>query len=471
MKRRWKKTGDTWDIQTAKGLAQKISELPEVSRKHRKVVKNMLTAMADRMMGFADAKRGIKELNASIATVATTGLDGHDDEGYYSSEEESEVEEATAKRRLGEATSVTLADSIWRKCVPPDLLKKYRRHLRTVPAITKGNDENLEHMLESVRTVTKGVKQTKKKATTSACLRPKTQEKCRLLLHPKEIHRADSRRPPRFRLTRLEDFGGWMAEQRRRRRRCYLAKIDLVNCYRSVHLPRRWRQIFVVRAGRHNYRITRLPFGWKYSPAICQRLVDRMVHATLRRRRWAGKRRGRGGRSVPGWTYLDDIMASHSNRSELRGAMRGLVHKFTKAGFLISPKSVLAPQRQLDFVGKHLEPQKCEISNKRGTAVAALRTWLGLLAKLNSTIKTISSALGKLAWALRPAGGAGTFMAGMYRALHGAVGTKVRVPTLALRGMGVGVMLAHMPHRFTHIQKTGSTFFSDAAERPERRGA
>ena len=103
--------------------------------------------------------------------------------------------------------------------------------------------------------------------------------------------------------------------------------------------------------------------------------------------------------------------------------------------------------------------------------VAALRSWLGLLARLDSTTKAISSALGKLAWARRPAGGAGTFTAGIYRALHGAEGTKVRVPTSALRGIGVGVMLAHMPHKFPHGQKTGFTFFSDTAERPERQGA
>ena len=135
-------------------------------------------------------------------------------------------------------------------------------------------------MMEDVRVTTRGVKHTRRRATTTAFLRPKSKEKCRLLLNLEEVHEGDARPPPRFRLPRLEGLGHGMARRRwrwRGRRTVYLAKIDSTNCYSSIRLPRRWRRVFVARPEGQSYRITRLPFGWKFSPAICQRLVDRLV--------------------------------------------------------------------------------------------------------------------------------------------------------------------------------------------------
>ena len=131
-------------------------------------------------------------------------------------------------------------------------------------------------MFSDIRVTTKGTKRNGRRATVTAFLRPKTAEKCQLLLNPEEIHAADSRRPPRFRLLRLEGLGHWMA-RRRGTRQVYLAKIDPTNAYWSIKMPRRWRRLFVLRVNGRAYRIARLPFGWKFSPSICQQLVDRLV--------------------------------------------------------------------------------------------------------------------------------------------------------------------------------------------------
>ena len=109
---------------------------------------------------------------------------------------------------------MTIAASIWNRCVPSDLLAKYRRHLRKqrVADIGRGRRAKvLGCMFEDVRVTTRGVRRTRRKATTTVFLRPKTVEKCRLLLNPEEVHAADKRRPPRFRLPRLEGLGLWMA--------------------------------------------------------------------------------------------------------------------------------------------------------------------------------------------------------------------------------------------------------------------
>ena len=327
--------------------------------------------MADRIMRFKDAKRGIQELNASMATVAARGLDRHDDEGYHSSEEESEVEEATARKSLGEAGSVTLADSIWQKCVPPDLLKTYK-HLRTVPPMKKRKEKNLEHMLEQCEDNNKRSEAHQEKGHKILLSTAQDEREMQITAAPKRDPQCRQQKTTKIQADPPRGFWGVDGKPTTKKEKV-LPGEDRPHQLLLVHPPpRKWRQVFIVKAGRRSYRITRLPFGWKYSPAICQRLVDRMVQATLRRRRWAGGMRRQSGRAALGWTYRDDVLVSHGRRGTLKRVMRGLATKFVKAGFMISPKSVLAPQRRLDFVGKHLEPQRCEISNNGGSGSSVM---------------------------------------------------------------------------------------------------
>ena len=61
------------------------------------------------------------------------------------------------------------------------------------------------------------------------------------------------------------------------------------------------------------FRYARLPFGWSYSPTICQHLVLAMV-------RWVLVQRG-----IRGWDYLDDILLSARRKSWLRRAVQECV--------------------------------------------------------------------------------------------------------------------------------------------------
>ena len=72
------------------------------------------------------------------------------------------------------------------------------------------------------------------------------------------------------------------------------------------------------------------------------------------------------------------------------------------AGFIISPKSVLKPQRELDFVGKQLQPRAGKLANQPETLAAALRAWLKALARRHVWEKPRLSTLGKVNWADRP---------------------------------------------------------------------
>ena len=87
--------------------------------------------------------------------------------------------------------------------------------------------------------------------------------------------------------------------------------------------PPLWRRVFVVQGGSGSrFRYARLPFGWSYSSAICQRLVLAVVRRVLSRR------------GIRGWVYLDDILLSARRKARLRkgfprlqeGASTGWVH-------------------------------------------------------------------------------------------------------------------------------------------------
>ena len=187
-----------------------------------------------------------------------------------------------------------------------------------------------------------------------------------------------------------------MAPRRARRRPIYVAKIDLANCYWSIRMPRDWGCLFVVEVGGRRYRITRLPFGWKYSPSICQRLVRLAV----------------GGRTLA-WADLDGILAADIPKQRLRSTVRRNAKVLTLAGLIISPKSVMQPKRELDFVVQQLMPKRCGLAaQKQGTLAAALCAWLKALSRRWLATQTALSTLGKVNWVVRPRGGVGPFLTG-----------------------------------------------------------
>ena len=157
-------------------LGQEVAELQDVRPRRRGAVFRAIVRMGDGLKPFTQGEQGIRSLCGSCAVIRR-GLDDDEEEGYYSStEEESEVGEGTARRGLGEAGSVTVTDSIWNRCVPSDPLRRYRRHLKQTPVANSGRGKKakvLGCMMEDVRVTTRGVKHTRRRATTTALLRPK----------------------------------------------------------------------------------------------------------------------------------------------------------------------------------------------------------------------------------------------------------------------------------------------------------
>ena len=91
--------------------------------------------------------------------------------------------------------------------------------------------------------------------------------------------------------------------------------------------------------GGGGYRWTGLPFGWSFSPVLCQKLVSGIVRGVLARLQ------------TDGFVYLDDIILV-ARRSKVKRGARCVTQKLRRLGFLISPKSVCEPTQRLDSIGK-----------------------------------------------------------------------------------------------------------------------
>ena len=77
-----------------------------------------------------------------------------------------------------------------------------------------------------------------------------------------------------------------------------------------------------------------LPFGWKYSPLLCQRVWETLVADA-------------GLLGVLVLIYLDDVLVVGRGRARVRGQTARATEALRHAGAVVSPKSKLEPVRRL----------------------------------------------------------------------------------------------------------------------------
>ena len=115
--------------------------------------------------------------------------------------------------------------------------------------------------------------------------------------------------------------------------------IDISNCFWSLILPPRYRQFFRIPVDDTVYAFKALPFGWAYSPIICQEVLTDIV------------RRARV-RNVVVLIYYDDILVIDFGSFRVKSAADAIVALLQSEGALVSPKSKLTPLNCIDWIGK-----------------------------------------------------------------------------------------------------------------------
>ena len=216
-----------------------------------------------------------------------------------------------------------------------------------------------------------------------------------------KINKSDGAKPPAFWLDSWEDLARSLSAFPPDVD-LYGVHIDLKNAFWSFCLPPEARRIFRFRPapGAPPVALSRLPFGWKYSPYLCQTRLARVLRGVLPP-------------EILLVHYLDDFLLVFTDREVLREAGRSAVRALIEAGFLISPKSVLDPVPVASFLGKELNLATRQV---RSHEQALLQFWVGWLrlAVGMGPDQHHQSFLGLLNWHVRPRGFGCPFAAGAY---------------------------------------------------------
>ena len=172
---------------------------------------------------------------------------------------------------------------------------------------------------------------------------PKTDEKCSFIFNCKLGNKAYDGPNPPMKLPNLlcEKFLSWSVQRRARQRDRYLVKLDLTNCYPSLKLPMKAWGSFRVQGSEGVSDLRSLPFGWRFSPPICQETVTAVLQRVLRRMPLP--------QGYESWDdvdydhYLDDLLFVETDREWLEACGPLLARYLQIEGFIISQKSVLGP--------------------------------------------------------------------------------------------------------------------------------
>ena len=143
-----------------------------------------------------------------------------------------------------------------------------------------------------------------------------------------------------------------------------------------------------------------LPFGWKFSPVICQKCLAFFL---------SGLELGQ----VILLHYLDDLLFLGRDGVVVGKVARRARSLLVAAGFIISDKSVLEPTQHIPWLGKEFNLVEGVISNSEGSLAMAVAKWL-VLGTGMCTIKLLRSTLGKLRWLGMPHMLMSPFLAGVY---------------------------------------------------------
>ena len=117
--------------------------------------------------------------------------------------------------------------------------------------------------------------------------------------------------------------------------------IDLTNAFWSLTLPEPYKNSFRVRIDGKSYAFSCLPFGWRFSPVICQYVLAFVTGSV-------------DTSGVLVLHYLDDFLVIGYGKAKVGSVSQRLCDALRRAGVVISTKSVLEPVPEIQWLGKWL---------------------------------------------------------------------------------------------------------------------
>ena len=194
----WSVTGD--ELEGFGRQVERLMRLPDVPRRQEGLVAGGLLALG-RLAATIDPRKGLGRLTRALETISEEGLSQASEESYYDNEELEPVSLQLARRGIGEVGKVKMADTIWRRCVPGDLLRTYqawdKKYASGIPMV---DSPAVGDMLSSIREAGPLKRCSKARGTSKARVIPKNSQKCALIFACVGLNDADRRKPPKFRL-------------------------------------------------------------------------------------------------------------------------------------------------------------------------------------------------------------------------------------------------------------------------------
>ena len=243
-----KASTDSWSgtddgLQAFGRRVERLMRLPDVPRRQEHLVAGGLLAMGE-LAATIDPRRGLERLTQALTTISKEGLSQASEESYYDEEELEPVSLKLARRCIGEVGKVEILDTIWRRCVPGDLLRTYQasdeKYASGIPVV---DCPAVGDMLSSIREAGPLKNYSAATGTSKAGVIPKNSQKCALIFACVGLDDADGRKPPKFHLPQVEQVTRLMATAGPK---AFLREIDLSNCFLSIRMPYRWCRVFRV---------------------------------------------------------------------------------------------------------------------------------------------------------------------------------------------------------------------------------
>jgi hypothetical protein len=178
--------------------------------------------------------------------------------------------------------------------------------------------------------------------------------------------------------------------------------------------------------------MTRLPFGWSFSPILCQKIFEHIARGVVPEHLFL-------------YVYIDDFLIVGRDREEVRRATRLLVNELTRLGFIVSPKSTLDPIPALKFLGKLLDFQDRTIQATPFSAAQLVFRWVRM-ATGHTGRKFLRSFFGLLIWLARPHKGMACFYGGAYGHLLWGPTNRAFTPRGVLDSLASGIFFALKPY-------------------------